>query len=242
MKQNLIGIVNSILSDMDSEAVNSIADSTEAEQVARIVRDSFYNMIATRVIPEHSELLKLVAASDSAYPTHFQYGENVKEIVNLWYKDEDGYYKEVKWIEPMDFLSITDKVSGTDFQSVADKNGGTTLRIRNDTPPSFYTSFDDNWVIMDSFESLVDATLQSSKVRAYGTVYPVFSLEDLYTPDIDATLFPYLIAESKSTAMSLLKGQSDPKIEQAARRQKSYMQNDMYRTSKQPQRPSYGRR
>lgn len=96
---------------------------------------------------------------------------------------------------------------------------------------------------MDSFNKDRDNTLQESKSRAYGTVYPVFELVDTFVPQVDAVMFPYLIAEAKSTAMSLLKGSSDPKIEQAARRQKNYIQNDKFRTQKEPQRLSnYGRR
>lgn len=241
MKMTVLEMVQSILSDMDSEAVNSISETTEAEQVARILKDTFHNMIATRSIPEHNELLKLTSASDSNFPTHFQYGTNVKEITKVWYKDDDGFYREVHWLDPMDFLTHIDRSQGDEVVSINDKSGGTTLRIRNNANPSYYTSFDDFWIVMDSYKASVDATLQNSKVRAYGTVYPVFTLTDSYTPDIDATMFPYLLAEAKSTAMSLLKGGSDPKIEQAARRQKAYVQNDMYRTARAPQRPKYGR-
>jgi len=51
---------------------------------------------------------------------------------------------------------------------------------------------------------------------------------------------PLLLAEAKSTSMSLFKGGSDPKIEQAARRLKSYVQNDQYK-SRQGTRNNYGR-
>ena len=240
MEKTLLEIVQQILSDMDSDEINSISDTVEAEQVARVVEQVYYNMIATRDIPEHHELLKLTAASDSEYPTHFQYGTNVKEIVEVWYEDSDGFYRGVDYVEPLEFLNKTDTVT-ENYDTVLDKHGSTKLRIVNNTDPKFYTSFDDNWIIMNSYNSAIEATLQSSKVRAYGTKYPVFSRVDSFIPDIDATVFPYLIAESKSTAMSLLKGGSDPKIEQAARRQKSYMQNDMYRTKMENKRPNYGR-
>ena len=241
MKKTLLEIVQNILSDMDSENVNSISDSVEAEQVASIVEDTFFNMIATRTIPEHFELLKLTAASDSDYPTHFSYPTQCKHIENVWYEDKNGDYREITWCEPMDFLRKTDQV-GEDYDTVLDKNGGTKLRILNDEDPSFYTSFDDNWIVMNSYDSTVDSTLQASKVRAYGVVYPTFSQTDDFVPDLDNTMFPYLIAESKSVAMSLLKGQSDPKIEQAARRQKSYVQNDMYKTKRANNWSNYGRR
>lgn len=241
MKYTLLQIVQSILSDMDSENVYSISDTVEAEQVASIVRDTFYNIISTRKIPEHQELLKVIPNSDSEFPTHFQYGEDVKEITNIWYEDNQGYYKEVCWLDPLDFLSLTDKTNG-DYAEVYDKNGGTKLRISKDKGPEFYTSFDDNWIVMNSYDETVDTTLQASKVRALGTVHPVFALEDSYVADLDSTLFPYFIAEAKSTSMSLLKGTSDAKVEQTARRQKAYIQNDLHKTKQKEKRPMYGRR
>ena len=65
VKKTLLQIVQNILSDMDSEDVNSLNDSIEAQQVASIVEDTYYNIIATRHIPEHQELIKLTALSRS---------------------------------------------------------------------------------------------------------------------------------------------------------------------------------
>mgnify|MGYP000149502562 CR=1 FL=1 len=57
--------------------------------------------------------------------------------------------------------------------------------------PSFYTSFDDEHIVMDSYKSSVETTLQNSKTQAYGVVYPTFTISDTFTPDLDDTLFPY---------------------------------------------------
>lgn len=241
MKQTLLEITQEILSDMDSENVNSITDTVEANQIAQIVKRAYYNIVSTRVIPEHGELLKLTAASDSDYPTHFYYPDHVKKIDKVWYQNSEGIYREVKWLDPLDFLCKTDTHS-EDYVSVADKNGGTSLRIHTKKNPTYYTSFDDNWIVMDSFDDTLDTTLQTSKVRAYGMKIPQFSIEDDFVPDLDDELFPYFVNEAKSTAMSLLKGGSDPKVEQAARRQKSFMQNDMYKTARKRPLSNYGRR
>ena len=72
MKRTLLQIVQNILSDMDSEDVDSIRDSIEAEQIESVVRDVNLNMVSTRMIPEHQELMRLVSLSDSTKPTHFQ--------------------------------------------------------------------------------------------------------------------------------------------------------------------------
>jgi hypothetical protein len=123
----------------------------------------------------------------------------------------------------------------------ADIPSGTELVFINDKMPSYYTSFDDNLVILDSFDASIESNLQESKTRAYGTVYPNFSIDDSFVPEVDDTLLPYLLAEAKSTCFSLFKSGSVPNVEQAARRLKSFVQNDMYKTKMPFKRPHYGR-
>jgi len=241
MKKTLLEMTQNILSSMDSEDVNSIGDSLEALQVVDIIETVYFDIIATREIPEHRELLKLTALSDSNYPTHFSYPTNLKEIVRLAYKDSDGYYREVTWCNPLDFLNRIDGVQ-SDYDQVSDKNGGTTLRITNDEMPSFYTSFDDKYVVLNAYESTVEATLQESKVRAFGTKYPTFDKnDDAFVPDLDASMLPYFLAEAKSMCQSLLKGGSDPKVEQSARRHKSFYQTALFHTKQANKWSNYGR-
>lgn len=243
MKKNLLEIIQQILSDMDSEDVNSLSDSVEALQIAKIVEQTFYDMIAARKFPEHESLIKLTSASSSTTPTHFSFPDNVKEITDLWYdvsSDNSFEYRKLRWCEPRAFLTATDS-RGSDYDSVSDLSAGTNLRIFNDRLPTFYTSFDDQNIIMDSYDSSIESNLQESKVRSFGITYPVFSISDTYTPDIDATMFPMLIQEAKSRSFSVLKGGVDQKIEQAARRMKVHSQNDRYKNRKQAQRYGYGR-
>lgn len=243
MKRTLLQIVQNILSDMDSEDVNSISDSIEAEQIASVVRDVYYNMVSTRMIPEHQELIRLVSLSNSARPTHFQVPESVKRIDFLRYNistTNGTEFKEIEYIEPLVFLTLNR--DGDNVDTVYDVNGNTPILVRNDKMPDYYTSFDDLHIVMDSYDSNVDNILAESKTQALGHKVPDFTINDNFTPDLDEVLFPYLIAESKSTCFSLFKSGVDQKIEQAARRQKSYMQSDMYRVKKENKRPYYGRR
>ena len=242
-KHNLLYMVQSILSDMDAEEVNSIEDTSEAGQVARIIRDTFYNITNNRNFPEHNQFVKFTAASDSNFPTHFEYGDDVRNVTKVWYDTSDDSadpnYTEIFWVDHLEFVERTD--SRTSFVLVDDKKAGTKLKIGNDKRPTFYTSFDDQWVVMDSYDATIDSTLQESKIRAYATVEPTFTLSDSFVPDLDANIFPLLLNESKSVAMSLLVGGSDPKVDQAARRQRYRNQNQRYKT-KQPQGySSYGR-
>lgn len=240
MKTNLLQIVQSILSDMDSEDVNSISDTVEAQQIASVVEDTYYNIIAAREIPEHNKLMTLTAMGDSAKPTHFRYPSNTKHVERVEYNvgtTSDKDFREVKFVDPVYFLDHMDE----DGLLVETYDGNLDIFVSSDEAPTYYTSFDDDYIIMNSYDSDVDASLQSSKIRAFGSVYPTFSQTDTFEPDLDNTLMPLLLAEAKSTCFSLFKGGSDPKVEQAARRLKSYVQNDQHKTKRANIRNNYGR-
>lgn len=244
MKQNLLAIVKDVLTIMDSEDVNSIDDTVEAQQVADVVRIVYNNIVAARVIPEHQELIQLTSLSSSTYPTHFLYGDSVKEFTNVSYDNSETAgetdWREVTFCEPMEFLTRTDNQK-SNYVLVPDKSAGTNLSIGNNAHPTFYTSFDDEHIVMNSYKSTVDTVLRTSKSRAWGTKYPAWSNTDTFVPDLDDTLFPYLFMETVTMCASVFKGENSPKLEQAARRLKSYIQNDQYRTKRETRPNGYGR-
>ena len=188
MKQTLIQIVQSILSDMDSSNVNSINDSVEAQQIASVVEDVYFSIVTNKDVPEHNQLLKLTAFADSTKPTHFTIPTNTKEIQKLFYnKSTDGSFnfQEIYFLEPLEFLR---KQRKTLTNAIQVSTSDYTLVIVNNKMPMYYTSFDDGIVIMNSYDASVESTLQESKIRAYGTVYPSFSVTDSHVPDMDDSL------------------------------------------------------
>ena len=245
MKTTLLELVQSILSDMDSEAVNSISDSVEAQQVASVIEDTYYNIISNRDIPELKRIITLTSLSDSTRPTHFKYPENVKQLEEIRYNialSSGVTYAVVPFIDPLEFIArqSTDE-DATAIIQVPDVDTSAVFLIRNDTMPTYYTSFDDEHIVFNAYDASVETIMQASKTMAYGTVYPTFSITDSFEPHLDDNMMPYLLAESKSVCFSLFKSGSDPKVEQAARRLKSYVQNDMFRTKQANKRPHYGR-
>ncbi len=239
MKSNLLQIVQSILSDMDSEDVNTISDTVEAQQVASVVEDTYFNIIAARDIPEHNKLIPLVSLANNAKPTHFTYPARTKQLMRVDYNIGTASvpdYREIVYVEPLVFLDRMDETA----KKVTTVDQSVELFVGNDKDPSYYTSFNDNHIIMDAYDAAVEANLAANKTRAFCAIYPTFSQTDAFEPDLDQTLMPLLLSEAKSACFSLFKGGSDPKVEQSARRLKSYVQNDQYK-SNQSARNNYGR-
>lgn len=236
MKKTLLELTQSILNDLDGEPVNSIFDTEEAVQYANVVRDTYFNIVAARETPEHDQLLKLTALSDSSKPTMLKYPVNVKEIRLFEYNG-----REVYWKDPIKFLDSLPSADNANVVEYVETTSGITLTARTDKDPRYYTSFDNEYIVCDSYDSTVDTTLQESKTRCWGTKYPTFTMSDSFVPDLNETLFPYLLAESKSVCFSVFKSGSDPKIEQAARRLKNGIQNDRFKTKRENTRNYYGR-
>ena len=239
MKSTLLQVVQSILSDMDSENVNTLSDTVEAQQIASVVEDTYFNIIAARDIPEHNKLIPLVSLSSTARPTHFTYPARTKQLMRVDYNigtASSPDYREIVYVEPLVFIERMDETA----KKVTTVDQSVELFVATDKDPSYYTSFNDNHIIMDAYDVSVEANLASNKTRAFCAIYPTFSQTDSFAIDLDQTLMPLLLAEAKSACMSLFKGGSDPKVEQSARRLKSYVQNDQYKT-RLASRNQYGR-
>lgn len=196
-KMTLIDMVQNILSAMDSDYANSIGDSVEADQIALVIQETYFDLINNVLtLPEHKEIINLTALSDSAHPNYLQFPSNVKHIEVFQYDkktvaDPDLRYKTITFLEPVEFQNrFRGRLeSDSTVDVISDFNAGTLL-IENDVHPNFWTSFDDLYIVCDSYDSAVDSTLQASKTFCYGLTEPIWTHNDLFIPDLDADLFP----------------------------------------------------
>lgn len=250
IKKTLLAITQSILSDMDSDEVNSISDTVESLQVAQIIENAFYYLSSINTFPEHREIFTLDALADVDKPTHMQVPTTVSVVDWVKYDVQTATstnlaYTDITFLAPEDFLYQTNGRDSSDstVQTVLE-NPDVKLLIKNNGAPTYWTSFDDEFLVFDSFNSDVDTTLQKSKTMCYGVMMPVFSLTDSYVPDIDDHLFPLLENEAKSQAFLDLKQQVNPKAEQRARKilTKHQYREDRLGSERRYIGPDYGRR
>ena len=195
MKSTLLQVVQSILSDMDSENVNTLSDTVEAQQIASVVEDTYFNIIAARDIPEHNKLIPLVSLSSTARPTHFTYPARTKQLMRVDYNigtASSPDYREIVYVEPLVFIDRMDETA----KKVTTVDQSVELFVASDKDPSYYTSFNDNHIIMDAYDVSVEANLASNKTRAFCAIYPTFSQTDSFAIDLDQTLMPLLLAEA----------------------------------------------
>lgn len=248
MKLTLFEIVDEILSDMDGDQVNSIFDTVESTQVAQIVKSTYFAMMSNRDWPHLARGVNLTPFSDPALPTHMTVTEDIKRLISVNYNkikvgETRKNYQEVRYVDPDVFLKLTNNEDNTqpEVDIVVDPSG-IELLIRNDRAPTRYTSFDDKTLVFNSYDSDVDSSLQSSKIQARAYVFPTWTHEDDFVPDLPIEAFTALVEEAKSKASVKLRQMADPKAEQEASRQQRWLSRNAWTVEGGVKYPNYGRR
>jgi hypothetical protein len=253
MKYTLLDMTQTILSSMDGDEVNSISDNAESQAVAFCIRTAYYNLVAGSVFPEHLGLFNLNASGTTSQPVLMTKPENVHRIDWIEYNkadttDTDLQYTRIQLKSLEDFLMFTGSLgeSDTNVDRMDVTSSGSTFSFlfRNDKHPDYYTSYDNNTIIFDSYLSDVDATLQASKTRCFGGQAKTFSMNDTFTPDLSESQFALLLNEAKSLAFSELKQITHTKAERSSRQLKIRGQKSKYAVTLKSfdELPNYGRR
>lgn len=247
MKRTLIEMVQDILSALDAEEVNSIDDTIEATQIASIIKNCYLNLATTRNWAGQRRLLSFNHSATLERPTHIKSPENIKEMLVFKYNvaktDDRMEYREVVYREPDVFLRLTSSrgVDTPNTRIITDV-GGTPLVIITNKAPSYWTTFDDTYIVCDSFDSQIDDALKASKTQALAFMYPEFVMVDDHVPQMPAEAFPALFNEAKSVAFVEIKQVANQKAEQEATRQHTWLSRNDYSLKGGVRYPNYGRR
>lgn len=249
-KKTLLQLTQDVLNDISSDEVNSINDTPDANQVALIIKNVYLEMIAHRNWPHLRKLIQLQASGNVSLPTHMTVQDEIKELIFVNYncaKVEDGdkrIFQPMKWKEQDDFLRLLNSRDNTQSNviDVVDPSSGITLAIRNDLPPTYFTSFDDKTLVFDSFDSEIDDTLQQSKIQAMAFVNPSWTHSDSFIPDLPEEAFPALLSEATSVASLRLNQAADQKAEQSSQRQQAWLARKSWRVNGGIRYPNYGRK
>lgn len=248
MKLTLLEIVQDILNEMDSDDVNSIEDTIESQQVANIVRSCYNELISNRNWPHLKDIVQLEASGNVSRPTHMRLPERLRELSNVKYDVrkvgiDKRSYTDVKYKDPEAFMSMLSLRDSTksNVTTVVDPSS-VELLIINDKAPQFFTSFDDDWIVFDSYDSAVDTTLKKSKTQAVAFIDPQWVHEDGAYPDLPPDAFALLTEEAKSVAFLTLKQMGNEKAEQRSARQNRWLSRKAWRVDGTLKTPNYGRK
>jgi hypothetical protein len=244
----LLEIVQDVHNDLNLDLVNTIGDTPDSQRVAQIAKTVYFEFIARRDWPHLRKLGRLSSLVDLDQRTGLLIPQNTKRIEWIKYnvrKDSDvkDNYQTITFLYPDDFLDLanTHDTSKTYVEQVETPTGAS-FSIRNDQAPQYWTSFDDNIVYFNSYDSAVENTVQGNKTQVLLYTSPQWVAEDTAVPNLPVEAFPGYLAEVKSTASLKINEIQDAKSEQQATRQQRRLSNESWRAYGGIRKPDYGRR
>lgn len=213
MRKTLLELVQDILASLESDEVNSIYDTTEAQDVARIVRECYETLIIEVAPKTRKGLYHLDASTDNLRPVLMTMPQDARSIEWLKYNVgenlQDTNFRDLRYLEPLDFINHTNGLDeGTDWvdsMTIFFDGHPFQIKYRNDVSPYYYTSPDNQTVLFDSYDKGLETTLTSSRTYVYGNKSPKFQMDDIYIPTLDDTHFPLLLNMAKTQAFNEMK-------------------------------------
>jgi len=248
MKMTLLDMVQDILNDMDSDLVNSITDTAESQQVAQIIKTTYYEMLARREFPHTKQFSQLESVNDLEKPNYLHVPEDVGKVEFIMYNrlkinETRNRWIDMQYLYPDEFaIKLMNRNSDDENITQVTDFDGAVMNIRNNKQPEYYTSFDDTYVVFDSWDKNIENTVQGLHSQVHFIRIPEWTHEDTFVPFLKAELFPGFLAESKSVATLKLKEEADDKAEQQSVRQSRRMSLDGWTVHKGMRYPDYGRK
>jgi hypothetical protein len=187
MQMTLLHVVNKFLDYTDNGSVSTIDDTLESQQVASVAEKVFYDLHDDVFSNEmQQELVKLESLADSEKPNYLRLPDGasrIKESVVMYDTTTDPteiIMTEMDYMPPVDFLSWIGKRKVKTTNQVVVDFSGFKMTIENNKAPEYYTSFDDEHLVFDSYDSSVDSVMQNSKSGILTSNQPTFTVNDTY--------------------------------------------------------------
>lgn len=251
-KDTLLDIVQGILSDADGDLVNSIGDTVESEQCARIVQDEFYNIVDNLDL-EHWRKVTALNATGASTPVMMTRPERLYDIAWVKYDKrllagDPPAFKTVYYMAPDDFIEMMIQLRSDDTNVGTMTVNGITLNHYNDRQPTYYTFIDgyDN-LVFDAYDSSLETNLQNSKSLVYGRQPPTLTIADGSVPDLPQAQMTLLRNRARAMYFDLFKDGVTPEVDRKRRNSEvraQRMRHIAARNRRKDQRrtPDYGRK
>jgi len=251
-KLTMLTIVQKTMEALTLDEVNSISDSPDAEQIAQIAQDSAYDLLNQSDWPFTIRLEQLESIADATRPNFLRIPDEATRIDYIKYDNTDPEeavdgvdlvkIENIEWLPPQQFLDLVQgRNSQLDEIDMIENFNGVRMPIYNDRGPSYWTSFDDEYIVFDSVDLDIESTLQGNKSQCHMKWIQDITIADDFLLDAPAHFFSIWLADVKSTAFIYMKQEASPKDEQRARRGLAVFRRSASRTDFDDGKVKYGR-
>lgn len=234
MRMTVLEMVQDIATALGSDPITTLGTTAEAVQIQNILVSTYNELLNERDWFFQRRLITLQSVNQPATnPTTMLLPANSKEV--YWVKhnriltpgQRDNFY-EVQYVTPEEFIyrtNIRDERAAP-YSQLVDPIHNVTWKVRTDIPPTFWTSFDQQHIIFDSYNSSLADSILSVDTLCYASMDIKLEMQDNFIPGLPPKLFPLLLATAKVYAFQVLKGESNALLEREVKRLRVMLQHD----------------
>lgn len=252
MKYTLLEIIQRVLSSIKGEEVDNFNDTAESLVIRDIIKECYYTIVSNQDFPELKTLFELETEEDDTKPTLMTLPADAIGLEWVKYKSDDAFFY-VRYLPVKEFLELNHMLDENEanvgtFTVTTGAEDAIEFYYRNDKAPQFYTSFDDNTVVFDSYDVSVEDYLQKDKTLCYGLKATTWDDSNNFTLPLDAQQFNILLKDAKAMAWEELRQTTNNSAVAQARKAKisaekkkdrvNYNHKSYYQTNY----PNYGRK
>lgn len=202
LKYTLLELVQRVAEYCCAGTVNTINATRESQQIANIVKETYYDLIQRNELEVRYSLFKLQNLSDLEKPTYLLMPDRVWTIDIIRYKDrKTGILKDLQYREPLEFIESSLYLNPKEpYVKQCEDFTEAIFNIRTDRPPMFYTILNDKYLVFDSYDSKTEDTIVDEDILCYGRILPSFEMEDSFVPELSSQQFSILLSNAKINA------------------------------------------
>jgi hypothetical protein len=247
--RTVLELVQDILTETGGDEVNAISDTIEAGDIATIMKRVYNEMIDEYSLPSTRTIQALQGLGDVSRPNIMQLPVGTYEVQWIKYDNRQDIsgnvaYSPISYICPDEFVTMVNGNPSTDTTNylVVQWDANVPLIINRTKGPTYWTSFDDDLIVFDSWNEAVDSTLQSSKSIFYSETRPEFTIADTFVPVLPDNLENVLYTQTLNRCLA-----TDDKVNPVMQRQESRFrtrtQRNKWREGRQTYSgPNFGRK
>lgn len=253
MAWTLLTLTQAVLSSIDGDSVSSIDDTPEATQIALAAKGVYLDIISRADLPELYTINNLDETSSST-PVIMTVPTDVDQVLWVKYDKQISGQTDLLML-PVDFLplndfltmqnALTESDTAVDSMTLTIGSSSVDILYRNDKAPDWYTTYDDETLLFDSYDVDVETFLRATKSQAYVKNIPSFSLTDGFAPDLDEAQMQLWYNETKAICWAEYRQLAHQKAEVNAKRGWTKLQKSKYQlehASPLERLPHYGRK
>lgn len=246
MKYTMLQFVQLIAEAIESDEIDELDETIEATQIMNILQQTYNEVLDRRdweFLRDRVVQLDIMPLSDVKI-NHLLIPPTVTAIQCLRYLSTTGKYTDLTYLQPCDFIAQLHGRNQADANiTTVPNDDGVPMFVYNDKAPTYYTSFDEESIAFDAFESTRGIGNKIADTVIVGNIKPLPNwTAPTATLPIPERMNSLVLNEAIATANYRLRQTSDPRSERIARRQGIKMRELEPRTQRDNEEKTYGRR